>query len=304
MLRHRLLACALLAASCNAAAGAYLRFPAICGNVVLFTAEGDLWKAGVAGGAAQRLTTHAAAETNAAISHDGKWIAFSASYEGEQEAYVMPADGGLPKRITFESGGVNVLGWTRQGDVLVGMQADQGPDRRRVVAAVNPGTLARRVFPVSDANDAVLDDSASTLYFTRFGLALTGDNVKRYRGGAHAQLWRYKLDGKSEAEPVFKGESGNARRPMWWNGRLVFISDRGGADQLWSSKGDGSDARAHTANRDWDVRNAALGDGKVAYQMGADIHVLDLASGLDQTLAVSLVSDFDQQRKRQLRSTL
>jgi tricorn protease len=269
----------LLATSACATASAYFRFPALRGNVVVFTAEGDLWKTGVAGGAAQRLTTHAAAETNAAISHDGKWIAFSASYEGDQEAYVMPVDGGLPKRITFESGGVTVLGWTKQGEVLVSMLGAQGPDRPRVVATVKPDTMHKRIFPVADANDAVLDDSGSTLYFTRFGLAMTGDNVKRYRGGAYAQLWRFKLDGGAEAEPVFKGETSNTRRPMWWNGRLYFISDRGGADQLWSSNHDGSDARAHTDNGDWDVRNAALGDGKVAYQMGADLHVLDLASG-------------------------
>jgi tricorn protease len=306
MLRYRLLACALLAISAHVAAApnAYLRFPAIRGDVVVFTAEGDLWKTGAAGGAAQRLTTHAAAETNAAISHDGKWIAFSASYEGEQEAYVMPVEGGLPKRITFESGGVTVLGWTRQGEVLVSMQGAQGPDRRRVVAALKPETMERRIFPVTDANDAVLDDSGSTLYFTRFGLALTGDNVRHYRGGAHAQLWRFKLDGKSEAAPLFKGEDANFRRPMWWNERLYFISDRDGADKLWSSKADGSDPRAHTSNKEWDVRNAALADGKVAYQMGADIHIVDLASGADRTLAVSLVSDFDQQRKRQLRSPL
>ena len=310
MLRHRTLASILLAAGLftagiqSASANAYLRFPAIRGNVVVFTAEGDLWKTSAGGGAAQRLTTHAAAETNAAISHDGKWIAFSASYEGEQEAYVMPVDGGLPKRITFESGGVTVLGWTAQGEILVSMQGAHGPDRARVVAAFRPDTMQKRVFPVSDANDAVLDDSGATLYFTRFGLALTGDNVKRYRGGAHAQLWRFRLDGKSEAEPVFKGDSANARRPMWWNERLYFISDRDGFDKLWSAKADGSDPRAHTSNKEWDVRNAALGDGKVAYQMGADIHVLDIASGADQTLAVSLVSDFDQQRKRQVRSPL
>jgi tricorn protease len=40
---------------------------------------------GARGGTAQRLTTHPGAETNAAISHDGKWIAFTASYEGARK---------------------------------------------------------------------------------------------------------------------------------------------------------------------------------------------------------------------------
>lgn len=294
-------------AGAAAAADAYYRFPAVRGQSVVFTAEGDLWKAASTGGVAQRLTTHAGAETNAALSHDGRWIAFSASYEGSQEAYVMAIDGGLPKRISFEGGGVTVVGWTRQGEVLVSMQNPLGPDASRIVAAIVPDSLKRRVFAVADANDAVLDDDGTTLYFTRLGLAMTGDNVKRYRGGATAQLYRYKLDGREEAQLVFKPDGTtpvNDRRPMWWNGRLYFISDRDGADRIWSARPDGSDARVHTSNTAWDVRYASLGDGRIAYQLGADLHVLDLASGADQSLTLQLVSDFDQQRRRRIRSPL
>ncbi|QYF93448.1 PDZ domain-containing protein [Massilia sp. PAMC28688] len=299
-----LLGAGLLSGAAHAAAPAYARFPAIRGDLVVFTAEGDLWKAGVGGGMAQRLTTHAAAETHAALSHDGKWIAFVASYEGEQEAYLMPVAGGLPRRLTFEGGGVTVVGWTRSGDVLISAQNPRGTRADRMIAAIDPATLARRVFPVADASDAVLDDSGKTLYFTRMGLALTGDNVKLYRGGAHAQLWRFDLDAKSEAAPVFAGNPANNRRPMWWQGRLYFISDRDGADKLWSARPDGSDARVHTSNREWDVRHAALGDGKIAYQLGADIHLLDLATGASAALPLSLLSDFDQQRKRLVRAPL
>ncbi|MEJ7807799.1 MAG: peptidase S41, partial [Telluria sp.] len=302
-LASSLLAGAVIAASAHASSSAYYRFPAIRGNVVVFTAEGDLWKSAANGGTAQRLTTHAAAETNAALSHDGRWIAFSASYEGEQEAYVMPVEGGLPKRITFEGGAVVVVGWTRQGEILASLQNPRGPDRSRVIVAIKPDTLQRRVFPVADANDAVLDDDGKYLYFTRLGLAITGDNVKRYRGGAHAQLFRFQLDGAQEAQRVFADDA-NHKRPMWWNGRLYFISDRDGADRLWSSLPDGTEARAHSTNSAWDVRNASLGDGKVAYQLGADIHVLDLASGTDQALSLQLVSDFDQRRKRRIKSPL
>jgi tricorn protease len=126
--------------------GAYFRYPAIRGDTVVFTSEGDLWKVGLAGGAAQRLTTHPGSETNASISRDGKWIAFSGSYEGAQEAYVMPVGGGLPKRISFDNAVVNVLGWTAQGEVLYSVQNNTvGPSAHRVVVAVEPGSMARRV---------------------------------------------------------------------------------------------------------------------------------------------------------------
>jgi tricorn protease len=295
---------AALATAHAAAADPYFRFPAIRGDTVLFTAEGDLWRTTVNGGKAQRLTTHPSAETNAAISLDGKLVAFTAAYEGAQEAYVMPIDGGLPKRLTFENGNVVVLGWTPQGEVLVSTENSTGPVRHRVIAAVEPQTLKRRVLPLADANDAVLDDTGRTVYFTRMGLAMTNDNVKAYRGGAHAQLWRYDLNGKREAELLFKADPANNKRPMWWKGRLYFISDDSGSDNLWSAAPDGSDRRQLTRHKEWDVRNAALGDGRIAYQLGADLHVFDIAGGADKELKASLVSDFDQMRTRLVRSPL
>ena len=303
-----LLSAGLLGGAAAQAATSYFRFPAVRGDTVVFTAEGDLWKSSVQGGPAQRLTTHPGYETNAAISRDGQWLAFSASYEGAQDAYVMPLAGGLPRRISYDNGGVLVLGWTAQGEVLISTQNTDGPASRRIVAAIDPVKLTRRVFPVADANDAVLDDAGKTLFFTRFGLAMTNDNVRNYRGGAHAQLWRYDLDGKSEAVPLHGDatvRAGNNKRPMWWQGRVYYISDESGSDNLWSMLPDGSDRRAITSHTQWDVRNASLGDGKIVYQLGADLQVLDLAAGTDSPpLPISLVSDFDQQRARQVRSPL
>ena len=64
----------------------YFRFPAIHGDTLVFTAEGDLWTASIAGGAARRLTSHAGEESYAAISGDGKWLAFGAAYDSTREA--------------------------------------------------------------------------------------------------------------------------------------------------------------------------------------------------------------------------
>lgn len=282
-----------------AANSAYFRFPAISQQDLVFTAEGDLWTVPLAGGAARRLTSHAAEETRPALSPDGQSVAFSANYEGSTEVYVMPLAGGLPKRISFENSRALALGWSAQGEVLYSAQHDQGPSSLRIVAAVNPANLARRVFPLADANDAVLDARGEYLYFVRFGLASTGDNARTYRGGALSQLWRFKLTGQAEAERIGPQDA-NLRRPMWWQGRLVVIADMNGRDNLWSLAADGSDARALTQYRDFDVRSAQLAHGRISYQLGADLHVLDLASGQDSMPAISLVSDFDQQRSRWL----
>ena len=291
-----------LAAAANGAA--YYRFPSVRGENVVFTAEGDIWKVGINGGQAQRLTTHPGTELYPTISKDGQWLAFSATYEGPTEAYVMPANGGLPKRISFENDVVNVLGWTARGEVLISMQNTTGPGAHRIIAAIDPKTMARRVFPVADANEATLDDSGRYVYFTRLGLQMTNDNAKRYRGGANAQLWRYDLEGKTEAINLFPQDKTNNKRPMWWQGRLYFMSDRDGTFNIWSANPDGSAAQALTHEQEWEVRNAALGDGKITYQLGADLHLLDLRDQSDKTLNIDLVSDFDQERQRLIKNPL
>jgi tricorn protease len=133
---------------------------------------------------------------------------------------------------------------------------------------------------------------------------MTNDNAKHYRGGATAQLWRYDLQGKAEAVNLFASDSSNNKRPMWYQGRLYFISDRDGAFNIWTANADGSNPQQLTTHKEWDVRNAAIGDGNIVYQLGADLHVLNLASKADNTLAIDLTSDFDQQRKRLIRTPL
>ena len=151
-------------ASAEPATG-YYRFPSIHGDNVVFTAEGDLWRVSAQGGVAQRLTTHPGQETNASLSPDGKWIAFSAQYEGPVEAYVMPFTGGLPKRITFDGESAAVRGWTPDGRVLVSTFAESTLPNRQLVA-ITPANLARSVVPLAQADEGSYDE-AGNLYFTR-----------------------------------------------------------------------------------------------------------------------------------------
>ena len=106
-----------MAAEDQAPQGFY-RFPALHGDTIVFTAEGDLWRVPVQGGMAQRLTSNPGTESHATFSPDGKLLAFSAEYEGPTEVYTMPSVGGLPTRRTFEGGTAVVAGWTPDGKVL------------------------------------------------------------------------------------------------------------------------------------------------------------------------------------------
>ena len=78
-----------------------LRFPAIHGDAIVFTHAGNLYTVSATGGLARRLTSHDGFEMFPRFSPDGKWIAFTGQYDGNTEVYVMPAEGGTPRRLTF-----------------------------------------------------------------------------------------------------------------------------------------------------------------------------------------------------------
>lgn len=290
----------LFLSSVGHAENAYYRFPAVHGDSLVFTAEGDLWRVALQGGSAQRLTTHAGLEAESSISADGRSVAFVAGYDASPEVYLMPLAGGAPKRLSFGAGNPRVAGWTPQGEVLYASSAVVGPGSSFVLRAINPDTLAERTLPFADANQASFDATEGHVYFTRFGLQITGDHARGYHGGAMAQIWRAAADGKTEATRLAADIDASLRSPMWWNGRLYHLSDEGGSDNLWSMAGDGSARQAVTRHRDFDVMNPRLQDGRIVYQYGADIRVLNLESGEDRVVPIDLVSDFEQRRTRWL----
>ena len=79
---------------------------------MVFTYAGDLWLTQRAGGTARRLTAHPGEETFAKFSPDGRWIAFTADYDGNTDVYVIPVEGGEPKRLTYHPLPEQVLDWT------------------------------------------------------------------------------------------------------------------------------------------------------------------------------------------------
>ncbi|HNS47122.1 MAG TPA: protease, partial [Bacteroidales bacterium] len=78
-----------------------MRFPAIHGDQVVFSYGGDLYTVSKTGGVARKLTNHEGYEMFPRFSPDGSKLAFTAQYDGNTEAYLMPSEGGVPVRLTY-----------------------------------------------------------------------------------------------------------------------------------------------------------------------------------------------------------
>jgi tricorn protease len=278
----------------------YYRKPAIYQNTVVFTAEGDLWTYDLVTGVTARLTTHEGLETDPVISPDGKTVAFAGQYEGVTELYAMPIEGGVPRRLTYDFDGyyLHTVGWTPDGRLLYctsRYNALPTPQLRRLDLT----TLASEPVPLSQAADGCYDASG-VLFFTR--LPNQGSKTKRYKGGFIEQIWRF--DGKQEAVNLTGNYDGTSTRPLVYNDRIYFLSDRDGTMNLWSMDKQGQDLKQHSFSKGWDLQGLSLSAGKVVYQKGADIWLYDIATGSEKVLDIRLRSDFDQRKPRWIKNAM
>jgi tricorn protease len=98
-----------------------LRYPTVSKTQIAFVYAGDIWLVNRDGGSAFRLTSSAGEETFPRFSPDGTRVAYSASYDGNVDVYVIPSTGGEPRRLTNHPMPDRVVGWT--------------PDSKRVLFA-------------------------------------------------------------------------------------------------------------------------------------------------------------------------
>nr|MBS0963559.1 PDZ domain-containing protein [Acetobacter persici] len=276
------------------AATGYAREPSIAGQTVLFNAEQSIWSAPLAGGKAQRLTSPPHAphdiDPHPILSPDGTQIAFLANFDGPSEIYTMPTTGGVPRRVTYKNGRIRLIGWDRNAGILFSFPAVTGPYYFYNVASVHPENGKKTLYPLANANDAALSDDGRWIYFTRFGLAMTRDNMRAYRGGGMSQLWRFDLKGGKEAERIGSHEV-NLNRPMPWHDRLIVLSDENERYNLWSLATDGSDAKQLTHFTDYSVLEASISGDHIIFRKGADLYQYDLTTNQVKPVPLDLVSD-------------
>ena len=271
----------------------FYRSPDIRGETIVFAAEGDLWTVPVTGGLARRLTSHAAEESSPTISPDGGTLAFTARYEGPAALYTMPLTGGATLRRTFDGDAANATTWTPDGKLVYTTVNYAGiPKPGMVQLDVRNGT--RSLVPLAGASEGTFDATGRTLFFVR--PAFHNNVTKRYTGGTARDIWKFTA-GATEAVELTGDYNGESHSPMWWNNRVYFISDRDGTMNVWSMNEDGSDTRQLTRHSGWDVRGAELDRGRIVYQLGADLWLLDVATGQTRMVPITLASDLDQLRE-------
>jgi tricorn protease len=284
-----------------------LRFPDIFGDKVVFTYGGDLWTASTGGGNAVRLTAHPGVETYAKYSPDGKWIAFTGQYDGDEQVYVIPSEGGEPKQLTFyPSRGPlaprwgfdnQVFGWTKDNRIFFRSLRDSWTLPIARLYTVSPSGGPSEPLPMPEAGSGDFSPDGRKMVYSPRSRDFRPE--KRYGGGQANVLYIYDL-ASNDAQKITDGPRAS-RDAMWIGNTVYFNSDRDGKFNLYGYDTSSGKTSQITSNRDWDIRWPSSDEqSRIIYERDGELEVLDVNSRKTSHISINVPDDGVYKRRRQV----
>jgi tricorn protease len=280
-----------------------LRFPAVSADQIVFSYAGDLYTVALAGGVARKLTSHPEGyEAFARFSPDGSSIAFTGEYDGNREVYLIPAGGGVPKRLTYTPSlgrddisdrmGPNnlVMGWAHDGKRIVfrSRMAEWNDFNGQLYLASKDGGSPERI-PLPRGGFCSFSPDDSKLAYNRIFREFR--TWKRYRGGMADDIWIY--DFASKTVENITNDPALDIIPMWSGDRIYFLSDRDEAKRMnlyvydLASKA----TRKLTSFAEFDIKFPSLGPKHIVFENGGWIYTFDLATERTERVPVVIADD-------------
>jgi tricorn protease len=302
LLLSLLLAGATLSVSADEAR--LLRFPATNGQDVVFTYAGDLYKAPLTGGEAQRLTSHVGMEMFARFSPDGQSITFTAQYDGNTEVYLMPKSGGEPERLTYTSTnsrddvgdrmGPNniVMTWTRDGKNILYRNRIGDGFSGKLWSVSAEGDMPEQL-PLPEGGFCSYSPDGKKLAYNRVMREFR--TWKYYKGGMADDVWVYDPASK-KIENVTNNVSQDIF-PMWIGEEIFFISDRDRTMNLFVYNTATKKTEKVTNYTDYDIKFPSTNGEVIVYEQGGYIFKFDPRTRKAEKVSITLNSESIYARK-------
>ncbi len=271
-----------------------LQKPTLSETQIAFAFAGDLWIVDRQGGEARRLTSGVGIETHPHFSRDGSQIAFTGQYDGNTDVFVMPAAGGVPRRLTYHPNPDEAVGWTPDGKNVVfrSSRLSFSPVPKLFTVPVEGGYPTE--LPLPSAMDASYSNGGTRLAYVP---TLQWQRAwKRYQGGQTTPVWL--IDPNSLQVEKVPRENSNDSTPMWIGNKVYFLSDRSGPITLFSYDPATKRVAQAIKNEGLDIKAASAGPGAIVYEQFGSIHLLDLATGKASPVNIKIAADLPEVRPR------
>jgi tricorn protease len=265
--------------------------PTLSKTQVVFAYGGYLWSVPREGGDARQLTT-GGHEGAPVFSPDGKWIAFTGQYDGNIDVFVIPAEGGEPKRLTWHPGADIADGWTPDGKkVLFHSNRESYADFDRVYTVPVEGGPAE-VLPMWRGEAAWFSPDGGSIAYVPNEIWQT--SWKRYRGGQSTPIYIVRLSDLA-LEKVPREDS-NDKHPVWFGDTVYFLSDRSGPVTLFAYERKTRTVKQVIDNKGLDFKSLSAGPDALVYEQFGGIYIFNPSSGKSAKVDVRIAGDLPSTR--------
>ncbi|RCW38653.1 S41 family peptidase [Marinilabilia salmonicolor] len=283
-----------------------MRFPGISNDKIVFTYAGDLYTVDIEGGTARKITSHNGMEMFARFSPDGSKIAFTGQYDGNTEVFVVPAEGGVPKRLTFTAtlGRDDVADRMGPNNIVIAWT----PDSKNIVFRTRKNTFNSfkgQLYKVSVEGgmpEQLPFPEGGFSSFNADGGKLAYNRVfrefrtwKYYRGGMADEVWIHDFD-THETKAITQNDAQDIF-PMWIEDEVFFISDRDRTMNLFVYNTKTETTEKLTDFTDFDIKFPSHHGSTIVFEKGGQLLSYDTRAKALNRIPVIINNDMNESRE-------
>jgi len=283
-----------------------LRFPAMHGDQVVFTYAGELYTVDKDGGVARKMTNHPGYKMFARFSPDGSKIAFTGQYDGNTEVYVMPAQGGVPERLTYTATlgrddlsdrmGPNniVMTWRDDETIVFRTRKRSFNSFKGALFQVNVNGGMPEQIPVPEGGWISFSDDGQQFVYNRVFREFR--TWKYYAGGMADDIWLHDLNDRTTRN-LTEHDSQNIF-PMWVDDQVYFLSDRDARMNLFVYDVNSGQTRKLTHFEEFDIKFPSMGTDAIIFENGGHLFLFDLETEAVAQIPIYLAEDMALSRNQ------
>ncbi|MGB3083412.1 MAG: hypothetical protein WBB21_01750, partial [Saprospiraceae bacterium] len=283
-----------------------LRFPTISNDQIVFTYAGDLYTVSTTGGTARKLTNHVGYEMFARFSPDGKRLAFTGQYDGNTEVYIMPAQGGEPKRISYTAtlnrddvsdrmGPNNIcMTWRDNENIVYRSRWRDFNDWKGQLYLCNINGGLSEQLPFNQGGFCSYSPDKSKLAYNHMFREFR--TWKRYKGGQADDIRIFDFNTKQSSK--ITDNNSQDIIPMWIGNKIYYLSDRDARMNLFSYDLNSKQTKKITTFKDFDCKFPSHNGQWIVFENGGYIYKLNATTDQFEKVNISIQEDFVSGRNK------
>ena len=274
------------------------------GTTIAFTYKGDIYTVDSKGGEARQLTSQNSYDSHPVWSPCSKKLAFSSNREGSIDIYLVAKEGGVPRRLTTNSGEEYPTAFLNNNEILYTTSAMPSSEYGQF-----PSNTFAQVYKVSVEGgrpQLFSSEKMESPCISSDGKRIIYHDIKGYEdkwrkhhtSSITRDIWMTDVEGDRKFTKLTTN-NGEDRNPVWADaGSFYYLSEQGSSANIYKAQTDGKgEPKQITKHTKHPVRFLSIADnGTLCYTYDGDIYTMTEGKS-PKKLNITVAADIAQNEK-------